>query len=253
MNSEHEDEQIKKLLKRWTDVDESIQQHTWEKIDDQLFPTVRKNQYRKRNWFVAITTAAAICIIMLGLFTQQGQAVVEEIKDLFVSEKQEIIEIEGNKEEADVKLQANESLDFVIYIDEDGYKMEYDDAIARIITKEPLGEMYPDVYMEIFQVIGQSKNEVINTIKDQLEDEKMIIFREEEVSDPLEGTIISGIEEDEATGDFRAGWDSMINQYLLVEVSDQQYFVIKQVYFQEAAEGHGARFDHMLQSFEIIH
>lgn len=248
MNNGHENQRIKQLLKQWTDVDEPTQQKTWENIEEHLFlkPSPR------RRWIVAFTTVIAIIIVTISLLTQQGQAVVQEIKDLFVSEKQENIEIEGDEESTDVKLHTNESFDFIIYVDEDRYKMEKEGDIARIVTKEPLGENYPEVYMEISQIVGKTKAEIVKNIKEDLQSEQMLILQEEEVQEPIQALMIKGIEKDELTEDIRNGWDTMIYNYYVVEVSKEQFFIIKQAYFQEAAEGHGARFHYMLESFEVV-
>jgi|SRR5690625_384351 len=249
MINNRDDEQIKKLLKRWTNVDKSIQKQTWEQIEGQLFP----KRPAKYIWVAALTTVVVLMFVTFGLITQTGQAVVQEIKDIFVPEKQQDVVIEGNKETTDVKLNMNESLDFIIYVDEDGYKMEQTEDVARIVTKEPLGDIYPDVYMEISQMNGEPKEKIIESIKDDLQKEQMLIFREEEVTEPIEATMILGFERDDVTDDIRHGWDTVVLKYYLYEVSDEQFFMIKQVYFQEAMEGHGVRFDYMLESFEVIH
>lgn len=249
MIDDREDKQIKKLLKRWTDVDEATQQQTWEQIEQQLFP----KRPRKRIWIAALTTIAVLIFVSFGLITQSGQAVVQGIKELFVPEQQQKIEIEGDEEITDVKLHTNESLDFIIYVDEDSYKMEQTDDISRIVTKEPLGENYPDVYMEISQIIGEPKEKIIESIKDDLLKEQMLIYRQEEVTEPIEAFMIEGFEKDEETDDIRNGWDTAVHKYYVVEVSEEHFFIIKQVYFQEAQEGHGVRFHYMLESFEIVH
>lgn len=251
MNEQQEDKRLKKLIERWTAVDKAVQQRTWEKIDAELFTEFNKKRSFKRYLLIATLTFATTFIIVFSLMTDPGQAVVQEIKDLFVTEKQEEIEIEGTPETTDVKLHANETLDYVIYIDEDRYKMEELTEVDRIVTKEPLGENFPDVYMEISQVNGQSKEMLLQEIKDRLA-EQMIITNEGDVTEPVKATVIESIEKDESTQDIRPGWDTVIEKYYLIEVNDEQFFVIKQAYFQEAAEGHGARFYHMLESFEVV-
>src|SRR5690625_201572 len=240
LNNPHENKKLTKKLKGWTKVDQNIQRETWEKIDQQLFQKDKQKKVLRRNWLMAISAAAIILVAMFGFLTETGQAVVKEIKDLFVTEKQQDIEIEGDKETTDVELHANELLDYVIYIDKDSYKMEQLDDIDRIITQEPLGENYPEVYMEISQEIGKTKEEMIDEIKTLLINDGLPIIHEETISEPIEALEITGYEQDDSTGDMHNDWDSIIHKYLIVEVSTEQLFIIKQAYFLEASEGHGA-------------
>lgn len=253
MFDEQEDKKIKNLLHEWTDVDKAIQQKTWKRIDDKLFGEIHKRKSIRRTWLVATLSFAIGCFLLFSFFTAPGQAFVQEIKDLFVPEKKENIEIEGMTETTDVQLHANEALRYVIYIDEERYKMEEAGDVDRIVTKEPLGEGYPEVYMEISQEIGKSKEELIQGIKEDSMRKDFLITNEEKVSEPVESILIETIEQDETTGEMRHGWDTMIEKYYVIEVSENHFFIVKQVYFQEAAEGHGARFYHMLTSFDIIH
>src|SRR5699024_7389193 len=101
---------------------------------------------------------ATLSFMIIGLFlfsyyTVPGQAFVQEIRELFIPQKQENIEIEGMKETTNLNLHANESLKYVIYIDEEHYKMKEADKTDLVITKEALGEEYPEVYMEIEQLL----------------------------------------------------------------------------------------------------
>src|SRR5690625_252249 len=196
LNNPHENKQITKQLKGWTKVDQNIQNETWIKIDRQLFQKDRQKNAFRRNWTIAISAAAIILIAMFGFLTETGQAVVKEIKDLFVAEKQQDIEIEGDQETTDVELHANERLDYIIYIDKDSYKMEQLDDIDRIITKEPLGDNYPEVYMEISQEIGKTKDEMIEEIKTQLINDGMPIIQEKVISEPIDALEIIGFEQD---------------------------------------------------------
>lgn len=248
MNKDQQEQKFKKLLSQWTDVDENIQGNTWKNIEKELF----KQQAPKRGWLIAIASILVIGFATFSLFTQPGQAVVQEIKDLFVAEKEEQIELEGDEETTNVKLHTDETLEFVIYVDENSYKTEKTGETTRIVTKEALGENYPEVYMEISQVVGKTKAEIVEQIKEAIDSEKMLIFEEKEVQEPIESLMILGIERDDETDDIRNGWDTRLHNYYILEVSNEQFFMIKQAYFMEASEGHGARFDYMLKSFEVV-
>lgn len=247
-NDKHVDQKLKEALLKQTEIEPDLKDQTWISIDKELFssiPSEKMTKTRKR-WISGIAVAAAILFLSLGIMTDTGQAMLQSLRDMFVDEKQEEIELEGQKEPTDVQLETNEELSYIIYIDEDRYQMEKVDGHDRIVTKEPLGDAYPDVYMEIHREESTTTEQVMEAIKSDIEAEGLEISNEERVDNPIEAEMVQGMGED--TGQ----WDTPIHRYYITDEVEGQVFVIKQVYFLEAAEGHGARFQYMLESFEIV-
>src|SRR5690606_37580831 len=108
----------------------------------------KKKTGKKIGWMISIAAAASI----IGVFTttNTGQAFVEQIKQYFEPKKQVEEHIEGMPEEKEVVLQDTKS-GYVIYIDEERYKLVEEESRDIILPKEPLEERYPEVSMSIEQ------------------------------------------------------------------------------------------------------
>src|SRR5699024_2267126 len=184
----------------------------------------------------------------MGLSTSTGQALIKNFKEMFVPEQKIDINIEGDKEETNMGLETNENLDYIIYVDHSRYKAiegNYGDKIVRV---EEFGDQYPEVSMEIWRV-QSTVEETIAEIKADIDKQAMTIGTTEDVTSPLVATKITAYgESDEANYD----WDTPIHTYYVTEPTNGQLFVIKQLYFLEASEGHAVRFDAMLEQFEIV-
>ena len=113
-----------------------------------------------------------------------------------------------------------------------------------ITTKEPLEEKYPEVSMEIKQITDKSPEDMVSTLEKELKAEYTNVTETERVTEPIEGFKLHGISGSE--------WDSPVTNVYIVDNKNGGSFVIREKYFLEAAEGHGARFYAMLQQFEIV-
>lgn len=197
---------------------------------------------KSKGWLTG-TIAAAILLGVFTTSTDTGQAVVNNIKEYFAPEKQVIEEIEGMPEEKEVVLKEGMS-GYIIYIDEERYKLIEEDGIDKIVTKEPLPEKYPEVAMEISQVEDKSPEELATSIQQELINSFETVKEITTVDEPVEGLLVSAIDGHE--------WDSRVTQVYIISNEKEGSFVIQQKYFLEAAEGHGARFYHMLNEFKIV-
>ncbi|MFD2629747.1 hypothetical protein [Oceanobacillus kapialis] len=253
-NNQEFDDRLRKGLEHATKVDTNLKDETWERINRSLFASKPKPKHYRKNVFATLGAAAVILVLVLGLMTNTGQAMIQHLRDMFVEEKQEEIEIEGQKEKSDTQLEVNEALRYVIYVDEQRYKMVKGEKVDRIETKEPLGEGYPDVYMEITRKETTTTEKVLQEIEQEIETDGMEVVRQESVSEPIQAEVIHGMGEETTNESGKTGhqWDTPVHRYYVTDTQEGQVFVIKQVYFLEAAEGHGARFDYMLESFEIV-
>lgn len=241
------DKQLEAELKRKTQLDMDVKQAIWKSIEDELFHSITEHDKNRRGvWVAGISLAAVMLILLFGVMTETGQAMIQNLKDLFIEEKQEQIEMEGQQEELDTHLETNEELRYVIYLDDERYKMDKGGEADRIELKEELPDSYPDVYMEIRREENTTTEEVAADIKETLNNEEMEIVEEIRTKNPIEAELIRG------RGSKYPEWDTPIYQYYVTDSMNGQVFVIKQAYFLEAAEGHGARFHYMLESFEIV-
>ncbi len=254
--------QIEQLLKKQTEDAVNLKEETWNKINSELFSSTTGNTSKRKKkkkgigiTIAGLSVAAIITIFFLGMTTEPGQAMFHNLKDMFIQEKQEEIELEGQKEDTNVQLEVNEELRYIIYIDEERYKMVEGETIDRIETIEPLGDRYPDVKMEITRFENTSTEEVLEEIKQTIEkDDELELRREERVTEPIEAEMIQGMGPETTNESGKTGhqWDTPIHRYYVTDEIDGQVFVIKQAYFLEAAEGHGARFHYMLESFQVV-
>lgn len=246
------DRKIKKALIKNTEHIEKQKNKTWENIHNELFLERIIKRRKRRKIAVIVAMAAIVMFVWVSFSTTTGQALVQEFKDLFVSEKDVELEIEGDKEDTHVELEANEELRYVIYIDATRYKLVKSES-GDIISPEPeLGDDYPETSMTINRVEDKSRQEAIEAIKQDIAQKRMILKAEEDVNLPVDATSMLAIGSSEEEGEMGYEWDTPIVQYYVTKDEQGQFFIIEQKYFLEASEGHGVRFDSMLESFEMV-
>jgi hypothetical protein len=180
---------------------------------------------------------------------QKAQAEEEQapIEERFEAEKEVVIQIEGTEEKVKMWLNKGQNEAYVIYIDEERYKMAAGkggepDVIA---TKEPLPENFPEVRMTIEQVPDTAPDILADEVEAELKAEFPDLREIEEVAEPVEGYQLHGI----ANGGQQ--WDDPVVHAYVISNGRSGSFVITERYFLEAAEGHGARFYAMLEEFYI--
>ncbi|WP_101841923.1 hypothetical protein [Halobacillus sp. Marseille-P3879] len=235
---------MEEFLKKKTDDAEELKEATWAGIEKELFPKPNKQFL----WVKAASFVAAIFILGLSLTTHKGQALIQNIWDLFEEEKTVQFELEGQREINYAKLNANQELDYVIYVDESRYRLEEGEESDRIVPEMELGPQYPEVSMEIEPVTGSTADQEVERIRQSLTDRDFRIIKDSEIVKPVDGSIVIASEAEAG----EQQWDSVMEKYYVTESDNQALFVIKQKYFLEAEEGHGVRFDTMLESFEIV-
>jgi hypothetical protein len=252
MKEDQLDEAMKRSIEKHTD---SMLQHKkdiWNNIEKELFMTgmSRKTTYTKGkkkigkriSWIIGVAAAAS----MIGVFTttNTGQAFVEQIKQYFEPKKQVEEHIEGMPEEKEVVLQDTKS-GYVIYIDEERYKLVEEDGRDVIVTQTPLGDAYPEVSLSIEQSGNETPEQAVMRIQQELAGQYDTVKQPEAVTEPLEATLISAI-------DGGQQWDSPVAKVYVLSNERGGSFIITEKYFLEAEEGHGARFYYMLQQFTIV-
>lgn len=247
----HLDNQIKDAFdKKSPQETDRLREEIWNELELELFSEKQqskgeKNKMKKKNHVIPLVIAvAAALLIVLSLQTSPGMALIKSIQDMFVPEKEINQGIEGQEENTEVHLNEGKDAEYVIYIDETRYKMMRGEHADIITTIDPLPEKYPEVTMEIKQVQNEKPESLVQKIEAELTKDFPELREIETVTEPVEGFLLHG-----AAG---SQWDSKIIHVYVISNGDEGSFVITENYFLEAGEGHGARFHHMLESFEII-
>lgn len=235
------DEKVQKALHERTNPEvQELQSAIWKTIE-QKNRWERKQMKTKRILPLVIAIVAALAIV-LGLQTDSGMALMHEIKTWFVPEKKITQNIEGHDEQTNVHL--NEGTNYILYIDEERYAMTKGEEADVITTKDSMPEGYPPVTMEIKQVPDTNPETLLASIEAELKKEFPDLRPAENVDKPVKGYWLHGINGQDAKS-------PVIDVYIISNEKNGS-FIITERYFLEAAEGHGARFYHMLESFEII-
>ncbi|MCP2035841.1 hypothetical protein L1279_002855 [Planomicrobium sp. HSC-17F08] len=169
-------------------------------------------------------------------------------KENYEEEKEVVVQIEGMEEKVIMHLNKGKDCAYVIYIDEERYKMvsgEGDNPDA-ITTKEALPENFPEVSMTIEHVPDTAPEVLVEEFEAELKVEFPDLREVEQVTEPVEGYQLHGI----ANGGQQ--WNDPVVHAYVFSNGQSGSFVITERYFLEAAEGHGARFYAMLTEFHIV-
>ncbi|MCM8901684.1 hypothetical protein KVG29_10680 [Caldicoprobacter algeriensis] len=118
------------------------------------------------------------------------------------------------------------------------------DGKDRIVPNVDPGDNLPEVYMEIQRVADKSPQEMAAQIEAELKSSFETVENYGVIEDPVKSISLRA----------RSGLkpNATIVRYYLVDDKQGGTFIIKQQYFLEAAEGHGARFYHMLKEFKVV-
>ena len=241
------DDNLREFLVKGTENSVKQKEEVWKKIENRLELNERlvMDMKRSRGPRVKKAFGAAIAAVVITstLFTvtQPGQAAVEKIREFFAVQKK-IVEIEGNPEEKDVNLHESK-MGYVIYVDEELYTMEKGENVDRISPKHK-AENLPEVFMEIRQISEKDPQSVATELEKDLKKDFPSVENKGEVEKPIKGTLITA-----KTGNSSS--DTVVNYYV-IDNTKEGTFLVKQQYFLEAAEGHGARFYYMLEDFKIV-
>jgi len=244
------DERAKEALDKRTEQETiGLKDQIWNDLEKELFSEEKVNRgdlkkLKKKNRIIPIIITTAALIIAFSLQTDTGLAFMKGIKDMFVPEKEITQSIEGRNEKTDVNLNEGANSEYIIYVDETRYKMINGDKADVITTIDPLPEKYPEVTMEIKQVADQKPEALVKKFEAKLKKDFPELRAVETVTEPVEGFLLHGLN--------GSDWDAeVVHAYVISNGKDGSY-IITENYFLEAAEGHGARFHHMLESFEIV-
>lgn len=119
-----------------------------------------------------------------------------------------------------------------------------EDGKDKIVPRAAFNKELPPVFMEIYQVKDKDPGTVLKQLELQLKTKYSKVNYIGKVQQPLKDLLITA-----SSGN---KWNDIIEHYYLVDNTQKGSFIIKQHYFLEASEGHGARFYHMLQEFRLV-
>ena len=240
------EDQIKKALIEGTDSAPGLKDDVWQGIENELNKekagirmTRRKSNRPSLLRFAAI---AAVFVFLLLTTTQYGQAAINKIKILLDPQKKITEQIEGDQEEKDYTLKEGQ-MGYVIYIDETMYTKEIEKGKDRIVPINK-AENLPEMFIEINQVGNKTPEVLAIELESTLKDEFKRFKNYGNIEDPLKAIHLFG-----ASGQKH---DDIYVNYYLVDNTKGGSFIIKGQYTVEAAEGHGARFYHMLREFKVL-
>jgi hypothetical protein len=242
-----EDNKITESLLDGTNEAEELKTMVWNNIKNELNLSEgeSKNMKTKKNGipaFVKYGSIAAAMAIVIASNTQYGHAAADKIKQLFAPNKIVKLQIEGTNEKQNVSLKEG-SAKYIIYIDEERYTMVSKDGKDKI-TPKIKAKNYPEVFMEIHQIKGKTPKALASEIEKELKTKYKNVDNKGAVKEPLKAIFLNARSGSKSK-------DTVVNYYL-VDNTKGGTFVIKQQYFVEASEGHGARFYGMLKEFKIV-
>ena len=123
---------------------------------------------KQRKIIPIMIVAAAAIMLLFTTQTDTGTAFIKQLKDMFVPKKEITQSIEGTEEETEVVLQEGKDAEYVIYMDEERYKLVKGESSDIITTKEPLEDRYPEVSMEIKQFKDVSPEDMVVTLETEI-------------------------------------------------------------------------------------
>lgn len=280
MRDKHVDERIQQALElgasytksekedMWTQIESKLN-HTDRQIDKQelekkklmtntqpsIQTTKANNKHRKSKVMIKrITIAATITLGLLvaGAFTETGQAMIQEVKKKWFPVQKEVTQtMEGMTEKVNVKKQevparngeSKQIASYVIYINDEHFKLVRRQNESRIIPNNPLPPDYPEISMTIRQDPEVPPDQLAQMIYKELQGKYKIVTPPERVTTPLAGWKIYG----------KSGnkWnDSVATVYVTSNQLDGS-FIFWQNLFLEAQEGWGLRMEEMMKEFYI--
>ncbi|MEL7571072.1 MAG: hypothetical protein AAGU14_11020 [Eubacteriaceae bacterium] len=241
------EEKIKDSLMRGTNdcanQKDIVYQRLINNINTKGYYNMRRNRPLKK-----VLTAAAVFIAVLVIFftvTPTGRVLAQNIIKYFAPEKQIENEVEGQRGfvNADLFINTVNKIGYAIYIDTELYTVEKTDD-KDIIKAKNIPDTYPSVQMEIFQVLSKTPDELINQYMSENQGKYKTVRNDGEVTYPIKSLKITLIKGSSSR--------DVYEKIFIVSNNDGGSFVIHQKLFVEAEEGHGARFDNMLKTFEVF-
>ncbi|TYQ16570.1 UNVERIFIED_CONTAM: putative pyrroloquinoline-quinone binding quinoprotein [Acetivibrio alkalicellulosi] len=232
---------IKNAILKGTDSATEQKDKVWENISKKLKENRDCDVMKKKKSvpYIPISIASVLVIIILLAYglTEQGRDQFMKLKALFETES---TDNELPNESKYVLIESDKG--YVIYIDENHYKMLTGDTPDKIVPIDwkKSDDINSYAYMEIQHIKDKNTSEVLDSIKTQIKNVHNITVSEDKVDSPVAGWKLS----------FSTEYRQEV--YYVIDNENNGSFLIKQLYSLDELESHGANFDNMLNSFAII-
>ena len=212
---------------------------------------------KKLTYLIAVLLLSFLPVLILGCASERETPVpaeppaevpvtindkYEEAISRLAPEKTTILSIEGMEEEIILSLEVSSLYPYAIYLDEERYVMAEKDGKEFISPRAEGAD--PALFMTIRHEENVDLAAVLGEIEDQLKEEYADVTVQGWVESPLRAQYLYAV-----NGNTR---DDQVERYYLAEDSAGGVFIIQQMLFLEAMEGHGARFDGMLEEFIML-
>ncbi len=169
---------------------------------------------------------------------ENGKPWMEE--GLLEPEKTVTLVIEGMEEELTLQLHVSSQFPYALYLDEERYRLEEKDGKDHI---HPRVDVEPEVYMAIEYREAVEITNLLSALEAELVGAGADVQVEGWGEHPLPALHIYGIH--------GSAWDDAVERFYLMEDGEDGVFIVQQKLFVEAVEGHGARFDGILEEFLV--
>lgn len=140
----------------------------------------------------------------------------------------------------------SDTVDFLIYVNEEQFSIQEENGLYRIRSSDPLPEDFPECGMDIIHFPGtsasQTRSEAESALKDRYPE-----MSSEELTAALPGSLYLRASESRDPV-----WDTEQAEFWFVDDGQGGTFVLAVRYYLEAEEGMGARFRDMVSSFRVV-
>lgn len=252
MNTNLEDN-IREVMLKSSDKMENRREEVWENILSEISKEEKSSEIRskykteenrnmKSRVKLLISTGIIAAMFMIMIFsTNKGEAVFAKFKEIFAPKKEVTLNLEGMPENKELTL--NESkMGYIIYYDEDLYTLTSQEDKDLIEPKQK-ASYAPEVFMKITQTASKNPQEIAAELENQLKSKYKYVIKENE-TEPVKGIMIKAKSGNKG--------EDVIIKYHVIDNTKGGAIVIKEQYFLEAAEGHGARFHAMIKEFKLV-
>lgn len=204
----------------------------------------RSEHPRKRNPWPAAVAALAACAVLLAavwlprLNQNQHEAASKPIQALSFSGGDV-----GGLHLCSIQYGPAPNAGFAIYVNEDIYTTSEEHGVYTIRPVSTLPEGFPPIDLTITHMEGRyDKAAAMESVTQQLTETYAQVSETEETEFTLFRTAGDG-----------TAWDAAQAMVLCVDDGYGGSFVLMARYFTEAAEGHGARFRDMMDTFTVVY
>lgn len=206
----------------------------------------RSEQTRKRRaWPMAVAALAACAVLLAAVWLPQLKQLElpQETSKTLPSQTLSFTGGDGALRLHSIDYGPDRlSIGFAIYVNEELYETSEEDGVYTIRPRSALPEDFPPIDLTITHLENCSKVQAMEDVSKTLAETYAQVSEVQTAADTLRC----------AAGDGTA-WDAAQAEVLCVDTWYGGCFVLTARYFTEAAEGHGVRFQDMMNTFAVVY